>query len=120
MSLLARFAVNMLVVFLGIRYLPGIHGAENLMNILITSVVITLLNAVLKPIIVVLTIPITFLTLGFFLLVINAAIIMLAGNLLDGFVVDGFWYALLFSVVLSLVNSFFENDTKKRKAHSGR
>jgi putative membrane protein len=66
------------------------------------AVVLAFLNAIVKPILTVLTIPITVVTLGLFLLAINAFIIIFAEKLVKGFHVDGFWQALLFSLVLSL------------------
>jgi putative membrane protein len=59
----------------------------------------------IKPILIFLTIPITILTLGLFLLAINAILILLAAEIIPGFYVDGFWWALLFSLILSIVNS---------------
>ena len=84
----------------------------------IVAAVLSFLNSVVKPIMVLLTIPITFLTLGFFLLVINALLILLAAKLVDGFHVDGFWSALLFSFILSIVTSILEN-IKKRDEQRG-
>jgi putative membrane protein len=66
------------------------------------AIVLAFLNAIVKPILTLLTVPITIFTLGFFLLVINAIIIILAGKLVDGFHVAGFFPALLFSLILSL------------------
>ena len=68
-------------------------------------IVLAILNAVVKPILKIIGFPITILTLGLFLLVINALIVMMASYLLSGFEVDGFVSALIFSVVLSLVTS---------------
>jgi putative membrane protein len=62
----------------------------------------------------VLTIPVTFVTFGLFLLVINALMILLVDWLVGGFTVDGFWWALLFSLILSLFNSLFNDLTKQR------
>jgi putative membrane protein len=73
------------------------------------TLVISLLNALLKPILVILTIPVTIITFGLFLFVINALIILLAGNLLDNFSVEGFWSALLFSLIIMIVNGIFQN-----------
>lgn len=69
---------------------------------ILVAVVLAFLNTVVKPVLTILTIPITVLTLGFFLLVINALIIIFAGKLVPGFHVDGFIWALFFSLVLSL------------------
>jgi putative membrane protein len=66
------------------------------------AIVLAFLNAIVKPALTVLTIPITVFTLGFFLLAINAFIIIFAEKLVSGFHVDGFWWALIFSLILSL------------------
>ncbi|MEN8185898.1 MAG: phage holin family protein [Bacteroidota bacterium] len=84
--------------------LPGVTVDEFTTAIWV-AFVIGLLYTFLKPILVVLTIPVTIITLGLFLFVINAIIILLANNLIDGFHVDGFWWALIFSVLLSFVES---------------
>jgi putative membrane protein len=68
-----------------------------------------LLFSVLKPILVVLTLPVTILTLGLFLFVINAALILLADYWIDGFNIAGFWTALLFSILLTLFESVLYN-----------
>jgi len=79
--------------------------------------VLSFLNVFLKPILVLLTLPFTIFTLGLFLLVINAGIILLTSSLVEGFHVDGFWWALLFSLILSLIssalNSLAEGDREK-------
>jgi putative membrane protein len=64
------------------------------------------MDAIVKPILIVLTLPVTIVTLGLFLLVINGIIMLSVGYFIDGFKVDGFWYALLFSLLLSFFNSF--------------
>jgi putative membrane protein len=84
--------------------LPGV-SVSNTMTAILVAVVLAFLNTVVKPILTILTIPVTVFTLGFFLLVINALMIILAAKLVDGFYVDGFWRALLFSLVLSLTTS---------------
>jgi len=75
---------------------------DDYLSAILVAVVLAFLNTVVKPILTILTIPITILTLGFFLLVINALIIIFAGKLVPGFHVDGFMWALFFSLVLSL------------------
>lgn len=75
------------------------------MTALLVAVVLALLRLIVKPILVVLTLPITVLTLGIFLLVINAIIILLADYFVTGFEIDGFWWALIFSLFLSLFQS---------------
>jgi len=75
------------------------------------------LNAYLRPLLIFFTIPVTFVTLGFFLLVINAALIMLTARIVNGFYVKGFWWAVLFSIILSVITSLLESlglkDEKK-------
>lgn len=95
--------------------LPGVH-ISSFTSAIIFAIVLAVLNAILKPILILLTIPITIVTLGLFLLVINALIILLADKLQDGFKVDGFWWALIFSVILSVVSGLLNSlvtDEKK-------
>jgi len=79
-------------------------------------VVLSVLNLLVKPLLVILTLPVTILTLGLFLLVINAVIILLASNLVSGFAVDGFWTALLFSLLLSLLQALLFALIRDEKA----
>jgi putative membrane protein len=104
MNFLTRLLISTIAVILSAYLLPGV-AVDSFITALLAAIVLSLLNVVVKPVLVILTIPITILTLGLFLLVINAIIIMFASSILSGFTVDSFWYALLFSIVLSLVNS---------------
>jgi len=74
---------------------------------LVAAVVLGALNLFIRPILVILTLPITIFTLGLFSLVINAALVLLAAYVVPGFSVSGFWTALLFALVLSIVNWVF-------------
>lgn len=94
---------GIMVVFLA-RFLPGVAVAGYFSAIMV-AVVLALLNLVVKPILVLFTLPVTILTLGLFLLVINAIIILLADAFVSGFQVNGFWIALLFSILLSVFQS---------------
>jgi putative membrane protein len=85
---------------------------------IVTAIVLALLNAFVKPLLVMLTLPATILTLGLFLLVINAAMILLAREIVPGFSVDGFWYALLLSLFLSLVNGLFNGRVVVKRHRS--
>lgn len=115
MSWIIRFLLNGLAVVLTAYLLPGVN-VDGYGSALIVALVLSIANMIVKPILVILTIPITILTLGLFLLVINALIIMLADYLVDGFSVDNFWWALLFSVILSVFNSLFDDLTSEKKA----
>ena len=86
---------------------------DNITTAIIVAVVLAFLNAVIKPILIIFTIPITLLTMGFFLLVINALMIMLADKMIDGFRVGGFWKALVFSIVLWIITAIFEGISRK-------
>jgi putative membrane protein len=108
MSFLIKILVTSLAVLFSAYLLPGVAVA-NYTTAILVAIVIALLNTFLKPILVVLTIPVTVLTLGLFLLVINAFIILFASELVTGFTVDGFWWALLFSIILSVVTSLLES-----------
>jgi len=113
MNFLIRLLISALVAF-GLSYLlPGIH-IDSFVTALILALVLAILNTLLKPIMVLLTLPITILTLGLFLLVINAAIIMLASKMVSGFKVDGFWWALLFSILLSVATSILQSGDNKK------
>ncbi len=106
--------ISTLAVLITSMLLPGVEIANNsFLTALIVAVVLAFLNSVVKPILVLLTIPISVVTLGLFLVVINAAIILLADKIVDGFHVKSFWWALLFSLILSLVSSIFENIKAK-------
>jgi putative membrane protein len=83
-------------------------GVKDYITGLIAAAVLALLDSFVKPILVFLTIPITLLTLGLFLLVINAAIVMAGAKIVPGFEVSSFWWALAFSLVVSLIVTALE------------
>jgi putative membrane protein len=116
MNIFIKIIISSLAVFLTAYVLPyhGVH-VDSYITAIWVAIVLALLNGFLKPLLVIFTIPVTVVTLGLFLLVINAAIIMLADNFVDGFFVGGFWWALLFSLVLSLVTSLMESLGGKPK-----
>ncbi|WP_367755285.1 phage holin family protein [Flavobacterium sp. WC2421] len=104
MKLLFRILITSVLVLLLSHFMTGVHVA-GFTTALIVAVVLGLLNIFVKPILVILTLPITFITLGLFLLVINALIILLCDNIVGGFSVDSFFTALLFSIILSVSQS---------------
>lgn len=112
MSTLIRFLLNGLAILLTAYILPGV-SVTNYLTALIVAFFLAIANMVVKPILIILTIPITIFTLGLFLLVINAIIILLADYFVDGFNVDGFWWALAFSLILSIFNSLFSDLSKE-------
>jgi putative membrane protein len=114
MKIIIQLIISTLAVLISAYLLPGVTiEGNNFFTALLVAAVLSFLNIVVKPIMIVLTIPFTVFTFGLFLLVINAVIILLAAKIVDGFEVDGFWYALLFSFVLSLVNSILVGVQKQ-------
>jgi putative membrane protein len=104
MNLLIRIIVTAGLVFGIAHFLPGVHVAGPA-TAMVVAFVLGLLNIFIKPIMVLLTLPFTIVTLGLFLLVVNAIIILLCTKIVGGFTVDTFWIAMIFSVVLSLCQS---------------
>jgi putative membrane protein len=116
MNLLVKLIINALAVFFTAWLLPGVE-LESFTTALWVSILLSVLNVTLKPLLVLFTLPATIFTLGLFLLVINAVVILLADNMASGFAVRNFWWALLFSLVLSGVSSFLTRlgeDEKRR------
>ena len=113
MGFLIRLIISALAVFAASYLLPGVD-VESFTTAIIVALVLAVLNLLLKPLLIILTIPITILTLGLFLLVINAIIVLVCAQLVDGFKVDGFIYALLFSLVISLITWLMEGIATKK------
>lgn len=115
MNGIVRFLLSGLAVLLTAYLLPGVDVTHYGFALLVAAL-ISVANVLVKPILVLFTIPITVITLGLFLLVINAIIILLVDALVPGFQVDGFWWALAFSIIMSIFNSMFSDlSGEKRK-----
>ncbi len=104
MKLILRILLSALAVVVLSEILPGV-GVDTYTTAIIVAVVLSLLNFIVKPILILLTLPVTIITFGLFLLIINAIIILLADKLITGFSVDTIWWALLFSLLLSFLQS---------------
>jgi putative membrane protein len=115
MNLIMRIIVTSIVAF-GLSYLLDGIKFDTFWTAIIVAIVLAVLNAIIKPIFILLTLPITLITFGLFLFVINALIILLAEKLVPGFSVDGFWWALLFSLLLSLLTSLLYKEKKQKAA----
>jgi putative membrane protein len=107
MGFLLRLLVSSLAVFFGAYILHGVY-LDGFPTAILVALLMGFLNAFLKPILVILTIPITLITFGLFLLVINAVIILLADYALSGFTVDNFFTAVLFSIIVSVITWILE------------
>ncbi len=93
------------------RLLPGVKVA-NWQTAIVVAIALGLANTVIRPVLVVLTLPVTILTLGLFTFVISALLVLLVSALIPGFTVANFWWALAFSLVLSLVHAFLHILTR--------
>jgi putative membrane protein len=114
MKLILRVLLSALAVILLANFLPNV-SVDSYVTAIIVAVVLSLLNFLVKPILVILTLPVTILTFGLFLLIINAIIILLADYLISGFNVEGIWWALLFSLLLSFLQSILFSLLKEDK-----
>ena len=104
MNFILKIVLTTVAVLVIAHFLPGV-SVVNFTSAVIVAVVLALLRMTVKPLLIILTLPVTIVTFGLFLLVINAFIILLADSLIDGFNVSGFWIALLFSLILSVFES---------------
>lgn len=103
MRLLISILLNGILVYAIAALLPGVY-VENIWMAIVTGLVLGIINFTIKPIVTILTLPVTIFTLGLFLLVINAAMVLLADFVVPGFDVDGWGWALIFSLLLALLN----------------
>ena len=107
--ILLRWILNTLVLILVSRLTPGIHFAS-FWSALVTSLVLGFLNALIRPLLILLTLPVNILTLGIFTLVINALMFWLASTIVKGFQIDNFaaafWGALIYSIIVMIINYF--------------
>lgn len=110
MKLLIRILLTAISVLIIAHFMPGVT-VDSFTTSVIVAVVLGLLNIFIKPILVLLTLPVTLITFGLFLLVINAGIILLCTNIVGGFHVDTFWTALFFSIILSILQSILYSIT---------
>ena len=106
MKIIIHWFVSALIIIVLAYFIPAVH-VSGFLAALAAALVIGLLNTFLKPILVILTLPISIITLGLFTLVINTLLVILAASIVPGFTIDSFGWAFVFSIVLSLVNIVF-------------
>ena len=109
---LIRLFFTWLAVIIASKIVPGAE-VNDFFTALAAALVITLLNIFIRPILILFTIPFTILTLGLFLFVVNAIIVMMGAYFVDGFKVDSFGAAILFSLIVSMTTSLLEAVDKK-------
>ena len=118
MNFLLKIVVIAAISFGLAHVLNGVHVTD-FWTALVFAVVLAILNVFAKPILIILTLPVTILTLGLFLFVINTLIVLLASRFVNGFRIDNFWWGLLFSILLSLIMSVIDRETaRERKRRS--
>ncbi len=95
--------INSIAVYLTAKFLTGVE-VKGFGSSIIVAILLALINTFIKPVIVFLTLPVTIITLGLFILVINALMIMIVDSVMDDFKVESFGWAILFGIVLSILN----------------
>lgn len=114
MKSIFKIILTTIAVLVVAKILPGV-SVDGLATSLVVAIVLALLRFIVKPVLVILTLPITLITFGLFLLVINAILILLADYFIAGFMVDGIWVAILFSILLSVFQSILFQFLKEDK-----
>ncbi|PHS67685.1 MAG: hypothetical protein COB12_02835 [Flavobacterium sp.] len=117
MKWILKLLLTAVAVFVLQKILPGITVASYT-DAIWAALIIGLLNSFVRPLLIFLTLPATLITMGLFLFVINALMIMMAGNFLDGFTVASFWWALLFSILLSILQPILHSVLGEEKQQS--
>ncbi len=104
MKLLTRLLLTTLTLLVVANYVPGIN-VDGFYPALIAAIMLGLLNLIIRPILIILTLPVTIITVGLFVLVINASLFWFAASFIDGFSVAGFWPAFFGSIIVSIVST---------------
>lgn len=117
MNYILRILLSAVAVFILAHILPGI-GVSSYLSAILVAIVLGFLNTIVRPVLVILTIPVTIVTLGLFLLVINAIMVLLVGYFISGFSVSGLLAAIIFSVLLSISQSVLYKLVKEDKKKS--
>lgn len=114
MNFIIRILVIAAVSYALSNVLGGIH-VDDFWTAVVFALVLALLNFIVRPLLIILTLPVTIITLGLFLFVVNALIVLLASKFVGGFSIDNFWWGLLFSLILSIVSAIMDAEFDKRK-----
>lgn len=114
MNSLIKILVIAALSFILANVLGGVH-VDSFWTAIIFALVLAVLNVFAKPVFIILTFPVTLVTLGLFLFVINVLMVLLASKMVDGFTIDSFWWALLFSFLLSFIMSLIDKQKEKEK-----
>lgn len=112
MGVITYLLVNGFAIFIAAQVLSGVH-VDGIVTALIVAVILGIVNTLIKPLLLLLTLPLTILTFGLFAFVINALLVLLVARFVPGFSVNGFWWALIFSLVISIISSFLNSLIKQ-------
>ncbi len=104
MQIIIHWLISAIAILISAYVLPGV-GVDGMTTALILAVILGIINAFLRPLFVLLTLPITILTFGLFVFVINGLLVMLAANIVPGFTVASLWSGILFAIVLAIVSA---------------
>lgn len=115
MNIIFHWIISAVAILIAAYILPGV-SVVGIVTALVVAVVLGAANAFIRPILAILTLPITILTLGLFTLVINALMVLLVSAIVPGFSVDGFWWAFVFAIVLWMINTFFNSMGNHKNA----
>jgi len=115
-AFLIRWLVTTVAVFVATKIVPGIH-CEPVQSLLLASLLLGIINAFVRPVLMLLSLPFIIVTMGLFIFVVNALLILLVSKLIPGFSVDGFWSAFFGAIIISfvswLLSSFFRSSDGK-------
>jgi putative membrane protein len=114
LNILLGWLVSAMMVIAVAYILPGVY-VSGLLVALVVAIVLGLSNSIIRPLALLLTLPINILTLGLFTFVLDALLVMFCAVIVPGFTVNSFWWALLFALILSLVNSFLKKQAHKEE-----
>jgi putative membrane protein len=115
MRFIIKIIITALSVFVADLLVDSVHINDDAKSVVVVALVLALLNTFIKPVLILLTIPVTIATLGLFLLVINALMVKWAAFIVPGFTVEGWWAALIFSLLVSIVSSLLEGFARKKE-----
>ena len=113
MRILTHWIISAIAIIISAYFLQGVHVA-GFITALIIALVLGAINGLIRPVLVLLTLPVTIVTFGLFLLVLNTLLIMLVAGIVPGFVLDSFLWAFIFGVVLSFVNAILDGIFGKK------
>jgi putative membrane protein len=118
MKIILRLLVTAALAFILAKLLSGIH-VKDYGTAIIFALVLAILNALVRPLLILFTLPLTLITFGLFLFIVNTIVVLMASSLVDGFKIDSFWWGLLFSLLLSFTTSWLFKQEDKQQQQKG-